>query len=72
MGIDADIQLLIADEGFSILDLSILSQAVDEHQIGVVFLDSVTTLLLAMGSACVILNLLMRYMNSIIGVQSMF
>lgn len=45
MGIDADIQLLMADEGFSNLDLSILSQVVDEHQIGVVFLDSVTTLL---------------------------
>ena len=45
MGIDADIQLLMADEGFSNLDLSVLSQVVVEHQIGVVFLDSVTTLL---------------------------
>jgi hypothetical protein len=45
MGIDADIQLLMADEGFSNLDLSVLSQAVEELQIGVVFLDSVTTLL---------------------------
>ena len=49
MGIEADIQLLMADDGFSDLDLDVLSQVVSERQIGVVFLDSVTTLLRGRG-----------------------
>lgn len=49
MGVEADIHLLMADEGFNDLDLKILSQVVLEHKIGVVFLDSVTTLLRGKG-----------------------
>ena len=45
MGIDIDIPFLLAEDGFSDLDLSVLSSYVEERQIGVVFLDSVTKLL---------------------------
>lgn len=49
MGIDLDCPFLLAEDGFTNLDLSLLSRVVDDRKVGVVFLDSVTTLLKGKG-----------------------